>query len=346
MNEQIICNRCCMDKSAEEISFNENGVCNFCIQAQKSLKEIEAEKDNLYSVLEQIKKDGKGKDYDILIGLSGGVDSSTALHYAVLFGLRPLCFSVDTGYNKADADENIMKLVEGLKVPFYRYVIDLKKFKELQGAFLRSGVPNIEIPTDHVLMAVTYEIANQYGIKWILSGGNVASESIMPPSWGANARDLVHIKDIYKRMTGKKLTGLPMCSLLKWNWYKNVKKIKTLYLLDYFEYNREESEQMLIEKYEFKSTGGKHEENYFTWWFQNFFLFEKFGFDKRKAHLSSLINSGQITRSEALFRLSAEPVYPKLGIEERVMKYPKTRHEEFAHDNYDSIAKLIKLCKL
>lgn len=334
-----------MDKSAEEITF-ENGVCNFCVQAQRSLYEIEEEEHKLPEILAQIKKDGKDGKYDCLMGLSGGVDSSTALYYAVSLGLRPLCFSVDTGYNKPKADENIMKLVEGMKVPFYRYVIDNKKFVELQGAFLKAGVPNVEIPTDHILLAVTMELADMYGIKWIGSGGNVNSESIMPPSWGYNARDLVHIKDVYKKMTGKKLSGLPTCGLLKWNYYKWVKGIKTLYLLDFLEYNREKSGKMLGEKYGYESTGEKHEENYFTWWFQNYYLFTKFGFDKRKAHLSSLINSGQITRSQALEKLGESPVYPTLGLEERVMKYPKRKHEEFKRDEklYLFISKIVKKC--
>lgn len=222
-----------MDRSASEITFDSGGVCNFCHQAQEALKEIEEDKHKLPKILVQIEKDGKGKKYDCLVGLSGGVDSSTALHYAVSLGLRPLCFSVDTGYNKPDADENIMKLVEGLKVPFYRYVIDLKKFKELQGAFLRAGVPNVEIPTDHILMAVTYELASLYQIGYIISGGNVSSENCMPPSFGYSARDLTHIKDIYKSMMGKELIGLPTCSLLKWNYYRWFKKIKVVYLLDY-----------------------------------------------------------------------------------------------------------------
>lgn len=229
----IFCKKCVMDGSAKEIALDDNGICNFCHQAQKSLNEIETEKHNILDILLKIKKDGIGKDYDCLIGLSGGVDSSTVLHHAVELGLRPLCFSVDNGWNNPLADENIMKLVEGLKVPFYRYTIDLNKFRELQAAFIKSGVPNIEIPTDHILMTVSYEMADKYGIKWILSGGNVATESIMPPSFGYNARDLTHIKDIYKKFAKKKLIGLPVCGLLKWNYYKWIKGIKTFYLLDY-----------------------------------------------------------------------------------------------------------------
>lgn len=230
---RIVCSNCVMDKSAKEISFDEKGVCNFCHQAQKSLKEIEIEKPNLLKRIEQIKKDGWGKKYDILCGLSGGVDSSTALVKAVELGLRPLCFSVDNGWQSDIAQENVMRLVEGLKVPFYRYTIDLAKFRELQAAFMKAGVPNIEIPTDAILLATTYEIANIYGIKYIISGGNVSEENVMPESFGYSARDLVHIKAIFKWATGKKLVGLPLCGLFRWNYYRWVKRIKIIYLLDY-----------------------------------------------------------------------------------------------------------------
>jgi N-acetyl sugar amidotransferase len=329
-----------MDKSAVEITFDENGVCSFCHQAQRELQMLKYLR--LPDCVNPIYEAGKGKKYDVLIGLSGGVDSSYALHCAVSLGLRPLCFSVDNGWNTPVADENIMRLVETLKVPFYRYTIDRKKFLDLQSAFMRAGLPNLEIPTDHILMATTLEMAAKNGIKYVLSGGNVATESIMPPSWGYNARDLVHIKDVYRRMTGKKLTGLPVCSLLKWNWYRWVKKIKTVYLLDYLDFNRNEAAALLAEKYGWQEYGEKHCESVFTAWFQNFYLFEKFGFDKRKAHLSALINSGQMTRDEALEELGRERYYKPIGEELRIMGYPKRSHDEFKKDHFVLVSKLVK----
>lgn len=321
-----------MDTTASEITFDNEGVCNFCHQAQASLKEIWSSKKPDILL---------GKEYDVLIGLSGGVDSSFLLHKAVELGLRPLCFSVDTGYNKPDADENIMKLVEGLKVPFIRYTIDLDRFRQLQAAFLKAGVKNVEIPTDHILLAVTLELAKTYKIKTILSGGNVNTESIMPPSWGANARDLTHIKAIAKKF-GANIKGLPLCSLWEWNWHRWVLGTKTVYLLDYFNYNRAEAERLLIQKYAYVSTGEKHEENYFTWWFQNFYLFEKFGIDKRKAHYASMINSGQMTRTEAMFKLTANPIYPELGFEKRVLQYKKHEHLDYPiGQGYERIAKIL-----
>lgn len=334
---QTQCKKCVMDKSAEEFKIDSNGICNFCHQAQKSLKEIQG------LTLPVI----KGKKYDCLLGLSGGVDSSYLLHEIVKRGLKPLCFSVDNGWNKPTSDENILKMVEKLKVPFYRYTIDLKKFTQLQSAFMSAGQKNIEIPTDHILMATSYELASKYGIKYILSGGNVATESIMPPSWGYNARDLVHIKDIFKKITGKKLKGLPTCSLFKFNYYQWLKGIRIIYPLDVWGYDRAKAIKILEYEYNWIDYGNKHEENIFTDWFQNFYLFEKFNIDKRKAHLSSMINSGQITREEGMRILQQNPIFPYLGLEKDVMRYKKRPYTDFKTDErlYSFISKVVRFLR-
>lgn len=331
-----------MDGSAKEISFDSLGVCNFCHQAEKAIEEIDA--GELMGLVIDMKKQGKGKEYDCIVGLSGGVDSSSVLEIVVNEGLRPLCFSIDNGWNDPIADENIMRLVEGLKVPFYRYTIDLPKFKELQATFLKAGVINAEIPSDHIIISSAFDLANKYGVKYIISGGNVASESVMPYSWSYHARDYRHLSAIYKKFTGKRLKGLPTMSLLKFNYYKWIKKIKVVNILDYFDYNIKENKKELAEKWGWKDYGEKHEESIWTKWFQNFYLFEKFGIDKRKAHYSSLINSGQMTRQEALDKLTASPVYPELGIEKRVMAYPKHDHMEYPNNLklFMTISKIIK----
>lgn len=336
-----------MDKSSKEIVFDNEGVCNFCHIAEEALRKMEIEKVNLSKRIAQIKKDGLRNKYDCLIGLSGGVDSSTTLHNAVKLGLRPLCFSLDNGWNDPRADENVKRLVDKLKVPFIKYDINLQKFRDLQGAFIRAGLLGVEIPTDHILFAVVYELSDKHRIKWVLSGGNTATESIMPVSWGYNPWDLKHLKDVYKKMTGKNLTGLPVLSLFNWNYLKWIKGIKIFNLLDYVSYDRKESEQMLIDTYGFQSTGEKHEESVFTKWYQNFYLYEKFGIDKRKAHYASLINSGQMTREEAMSLLTTSPVYPEIGIENKVLKYPKQRHEDFNNDEalFELISKIIKQIK-
>lgn len=336
-----------MDVSAPEIIFTPTG-CNFCDAASKALDEVAFLELRSEELIAEIKRASNGKKYDVLIGLSGGVDSAWALHTVKSLGLRPLAFSVDNGWNDPKADENIFNLVEKLGVPFEKVVIDWAKFRELQAAFFQAGQKNIEIPTDHILMAVSLDLAGRHGIKNIISGGNVASESIMPPSWGYNARDSVHIKAIYKWFTHKKLTGLPICSLFKWNWYKWVKRIKTVYLLDYFNYDRRLAKDILVKNYKYQDVGEKHEESIFTRWFQNYYLFEKFGIDKRKAHLSSMIVAGHMTREEALEKLGENPIYPELGIERKIMKYPRRPYTDFTTDEklFRLISDTVKLFRL
>ena len=327
-----ICNYCAMDTSAEEIVFDEKGICNFCSEYKK--KEIERRAAKLHPGREwtiyELQKIGRGKKYDCLIGLSGGVDSSSCLHYIVKeWGLRPLCFSMDNGWNNPKADENIMRMVEKLKVPFYRKVIDLNEFKDLQIAFVRAGVKNIEIPTDHILMATTYEMANKYGIKYIISGGNLATEGIMPESYGYQPRDLRHIKAIFKRFIGKNLRNLPTISLIKYLYYRFIKGIKIIQPLDFYEYRRQEAMRFLEREYGWQSCGEKHNENTYTAWFQNFYLPMRFGIDKRRPHFSSMINSRQMTREQALEELKKPLTYPKLGCEDRVLDYPKRSHYDY-----------------
>jgi hypothetical protein len=323
-----------MDSTASEFQLTEDG-CYFCDLALAN----KPEPDEFY----RNHKDGTG-DYDVLLGLSGGVDSSYCLHLLKEMGYRVLAFSVDNGWNDPRADENMMRLVEGMKVPFIRYTIDLDKFKELQSAFIKAGLKNIEIPTDHILTAVAYELADEYGIKTIVSGGNWATESIMPRSWGYQPRDLVHIEGVYRKVTGKRLSGLPVCGLLRWNYYKWVRGIKTVNLLDMVDYNRNRAIDFLTQHYGYQTYGEKHTESVFTRWFQSFYLFEKFGIDKRKAHLSSLILSGQITREEALQELENSPVYPELGIEKRIMRYPKHEYTDYPNDEkvFEFISKVIR----
>lgn len=347
MENQTQCNFCVMDGSAKEIAFNSSGRCNFCLGAINAIDKQIKEAPCIMRLLKEIKDAGKGKRYDVILGLSGGIDSATALGICLNEGLRPLCFSIDNGWNDPVADENIMKLVEGYKVPFFRYTIDLKKFKELQATFFQAGVINVEIPSDHIIGATAYDMANKYGVKYIISGGNVATESIMPYSWSYPARDLKHIKAIYKKFSGKELTGLPVMSLLKFNYYKWIKGIQVVNILDYYDYQRDECIKELTRKYGYKDYGEKHEESVFTKWFQNFYLFEKFAIDKRKAHYSSLITSGQMTRQEALDKLTASPIYPELGIEEKIMRYPKHDHHDYPTDEtlFNFISKIVKACR-
>ena len=327
--EHKVCNNCVMDTSAEEITFNEKGICNFCIEYQKKEKVRKAEflHPGRHWIFHELRKQ---KGYSCLLGLSGGIDSSMCLHYLMAEnGIKPLCFSIDNGWNDSKADENIMRMVEKLKVPFYRFTINLKEFSDLQIAFVKAGVKNIEIPTDHILMAATYKMAMDNGIKYIISGGNLATEGIMPPSYGYEARDLTHIKAIFKKFMNRKLKDLPTISLFQYLYCRFIKGIKIINLLDFYDYKREEAKKLLAAEYGWKDYYEKHEESIYTKWFQNFYLPVKFQLDKRRPHYSSMINSGQMTRKEAMEKLAKPLKYPQLGCEERVLKYEKRSHFDY-----------------
>ena len=296
-----------------EITFDMSGVCNHCREYTVKEKQRKLEKTNLPLSIYEMKKQ---EPYHCLLGLSGGVDSSICLHYLIEQGVKPLCFSVDNGWNLTkEADENILKMVEHYKVPFYRFTIDLKKFRELQISLIKAGIKNLESATDHILQATTYEMARKYGIKYIISGGNLATESIMPKSFGHNARDLTFLKTIYRKFTGKKFTGLPTISLFQYLWYRFIKRIKIIQLLNYYEYHREKAKELLKKEFNWTDYGEKHTESRFTKWFQNCYLPQKFGLDKRIPHLSSLINSAQITRQQALEEIKKPREYEDVARE-------------------------------
>ncbi len=296
------CAKCVMDTTDPDITFDENGVCKYCRGMEQKLKnELYGEKERL-SLKNEITKNRKGK-YDCVIGLSGGVDSSLVAYLVKKdLGFNPLAISIDNGWNTPQSDESIMNLVERLGLDFRRVVIDLEEFRALQRAFIKSSTANIEIPTDHVLRAELWNTAVKEGIKYIISGGNLVTEGIMPPAFGYKPSDLKFIKAIFKKFEGKKIKNLPTMSLARYLYYRFIKGIKVINLLDYYIYNREEAKK-LLKKWGWIDYGEKHEENLFTKFFQNLWLPKKFGIDKRKAHYASLINSGQMTRGEAIRKL-------------------------------------------
>lgn len=288
----FMCDRCVLTE--------DKGVCEYCLFADSKIRERKLMVQDRPWVIYDIKK--RAGEYDCLLGLSGGVDSSYALHKLLEEGLRPLTFTVDNGYQTDLAQENVMKLVEGAKVPYYRYTIDLDKFNDLLKAFIKSGVKNIEIPSDHLIYATSYEMADKYNIKTIVSGGNWQSEGTMPDYYGYNASDLTYIKDIAKKF-GATTEGLPTMSLLKYLYLRNVKGIKKVNLLDHYEYRQAEAKKILAKEYGWVDYGEKHGESKLTKWFQNVYLPQVHGLDKRRPHLTSLIHSGQITKEQALAEL-------------------------------------------
>ncbi|MFD1707477.1 N-acetyl sugar amidotransferase [Siminovitchia sediminis] len=316
-----ICTRCVMDTTDPLIYFNDFGECNHCTEAIKLGKKIcfpdNVGKQKLESIIRKIKEDCVGNKYDAIAGLSGGVDSSYLVYKAAIeWGLRLLVIHVDAGWNDKIAEENIHALNNLENVDLKIIKINWDDMRALQLAFLKAGVPNQDIPQDHAFFSTLYSYAIKNKIKYVLNGSNWETENILPKAWGYNASDGKHIKDIYKKFGTKKLKKYPISSVYKLKvYYPFFKKLKIIKPLNLMPYNKEDAITELEQNTGWRYYGGKHFESIWTKFFQSYYLPVKFNYDKRKAHLSSLIVSGQITREEALEELKKSP-YNQSTIEE------------------------------
>ncbi len=343
------CTRCILDTNDDlEIRFDENGVCSHChsydIQESKYVMKGEAATAELNKLINQVKEAGQGKPYDCIIGLSGGVDSTYLAYQAKKFGLRPLAVHFDNGWNSELAVKNIENIINRLGFDLFTFVVDWEEFKDIQLSFLKASVVDIELVTDHAILTKLYQLAIKNKIRYILSGTNVVTEGILPSSWIHNKRDHVHIRAIQEQFGAIPIKTFPLFnSTLKWTaiW----KRIKSLSLLDLMPYNKKEVKETIAKELGWRDYGGKHYESVFTRFYQGHILPKKFGIDKRKAHLSNLICSNQMTRTEALeeikkpgyeeatLRSDYEFVLKKLGLTaeefEAIMKTPVRKHTEF-----------------
>lgn len=322
--EYKICTRCVMDTTDPDIKFDENGLCNHCSNAIKGLNDIyfiaeEIKRSRLESIVDKIKKEGEGKKYDCIIGLSGGVDSSYLAYVAVKkLKLRPLAVHLDNGWNTELAVKNISNIVERLGIDLYTHVLDWNEFKELQLAFLKASVIDIELLTDHAIGETIYRINKKFKIGYFLSGYNCQSETVMPTKWLYPYKmDSLNIKDIYRKY-GNKLQLKTFKFLTFYEFYTFGKnQMKLIPILNNVDYLKENAIKVLKEELDWRDYGNKHEESFFTKFYQSYILPNKFNVDKRKAHLSSLICSNQITRNQALEELSL----PILRDEENDINY-------------------------
>ncbi|WP_420963294.1 N-acetyl sugar amidotransferase [Brucella sp. IR073] len=349
-----ICVRCVMDTSEPHIEFDEHGVCNHCklheervALAPFSKPDAEARLDQ---VIAQIKADAKG-DYDSIVGLSGGVDSSYVAYQAVKRGLRPLAVHFDNGWNSELAVTNIERMVKRLGLDLVTYVIDWDEFRDIQRSFFRAGVIDIEMVTDHAIFAAMFGIAKKHKIKTILSGTNAATESIMPASWAHFKFDLRNLKAIHGRFGSVPISNYPTISIWKMAWYYYVHGPKAVSLLNYIPYRKDEAMAVLEKELGWAYYGGKHYESVFTKFYQAYILPRKFGVDKRRIHLSDLIMNGEVTREEALAELSRplleaqeaeelrEYVCKKLGFSEAEFQEYMTA-PPVSHFDFPSYAKL------
>lgn len=355
------CVRCVMDTTDLEITFDESGVCNHCrdFDAVKSKNWFPNEEGETrwIEIVEQIRAAGRGKDYDCILGLSGGVDSSYLALKINDVGLRPLVMHVDAGWNSELALANIEKLVKYCNYDLHTHVVDWEEMRDLHLAYLRAGIANQDVPQDHIFFSSLYHFATQNGVNYILSGGNLATEGVFPSSWHGSAMDAINLKAIHRQFGERSLKNYKPISFFEYYfWYPFVKKMRTIRPLNYMSYNKAEALEELQRTVGYKPYARKHGESLFTKIFQNYYLPKRFGYDKRRPHLSSLIVSGQLTRDEALSKL-AEPLYAhdelendieyfckKLQINrnefEELMKQPIRHYSDFP--NWDTRHRLLK----
>ena len=308
-NKYQICNQCVLDSSVTNIKFNPQGKCIYCENFEKNIApflnyNIKYSKDWFKKLTFQLNKD-KTKfmnDYDCLIGLSGGVDSSyVAYHAKRNLKLNPLLLHIDTGWNNKIAVSNIEKLVDYLELDLHTIVIDWNEMRDLTMSFFLSQVPTIDTVQDHAIWAGMYNFAKDNNFKNILTGGNLYTESVREPiSWAYHATDLLHIRDIHKKFGKMKLEKFPLCDIFTYQIiYKYFYSIKTHQPLNHIRYIKKDAIKTLTDEIGWTDYGGKHHESNFTKFIEGYWMPSKFGIDKRKVHLSSLIHSNQISRIDA-----------------------------------------------
>ena len=366
------CTRCVMDTTDIEIIFGENGYCNHCTEfldnrAKHAYQGDES--DNAFDrIAERMKRAGKGRDYDCIMGVSGGRDSSYLAYVVKQKGLRPLAVHLDNGWNSDQAVLNIRNIVTKLEIDYDSYVLDWEEFKDLQLSFLKASVPEAETPTDVAIVAALHYFAAKYDIKYIVSGGNLATEGILPKSWHYNAKDLKYFNYIHKTFGVHNLKTFPTFGYKKEAYYKLIKGFRISYPLNFVPYVRADVNRLLKNELGWEYYGGKHYESRYTRFIQSYYLYEKFRIDYRRASLSTQICIGEIDRGDAIERLRSKPYDPaiielekqyiskKLGVSlvefERIVNLPAKWYWDYPNDDnklgfiYDAYRKLFKKEKL
>ena len=308
-----------MDTTDVDIIFDSAGVCSHChrfdAQAARRLIPESERPARLDALVEELKRAGRGRDYDCVIGVSGGVDSTYVAYLTKQLGLRPLAVHFDNGWNSELAVANIEKTLKTLGIDLLTHVIDWPEFRDLQLSFLRASTPDGEVPTDHAIVALLYKMAAKHGIKHILLGVNVNSEAVMPLKWGYGYSDFRYIEGVHARFGTVPLRTYPHYTLAQLFGYMFVRRIRIVPILDYTDYQRQTAMRLIESDLGWVYYGGKHYESIYTRFFQSYILPRKFNIDKRRAHYSNLVMSGQMKRAEALASL-LEPVYPEQGLQE------------------------------
>lgn len=334
------CSNCVMDSSDKTLTFDENGVCPRCNEYKSRIikewnygrgHELELEK-----ILDKIKQSGKGKKYDCILGLSGGLDSSYLLHLAVVkWGLRPFVFHVDAGWNLSVAESNIHKICDKLNIDLHIEKVDFEEMRQMQIAFFKTGHAGLDAPQDHAFIAQVDKFSEKYGVKYILNGYNICTEIIAnPASWYEGAgptADKTYIKDVMKKHGGFKTKKYIYTTGFKHKfWLPYIKGVKTVHLLNYVPFTKKEMIDTLVNEYGYEPYKQKHFEDMLTKFLEGWWLPTRFGYDIRKAQLSSLVITGQMKREEALEILKTPPLSEKESKElfSQVAKKLKITEEE------------------
>jgi N-acetyl sugar amidotransferase len=309
-----------MDTTDPDITFDENGFCNYCQRYDAYIKMNNPDspemKKQLDKIVTKVKKSGRNKEYDCVIGLSGGVDSSYVACKVMELGLRPLAIHFDSGWNSEIAVSNIEKCIRKLNLELYTVVCDWEEMRDLTMSFLKASVANCDIPQDHAFYTMLFKTAKKLNIKYIISGHNMSTESIMPVSWGYNCLDLRYLLGIHKRFGSVKLKNYPKLNFFNlYIYYPLILGKKMVPILDYMPFKKQSAKEYLRKTIDWKDYGGKHHESIWTRFFQAYYLPKKFGYDRRKPYLSSLIISGQMTKDEALTEMKKD-YYPKVQFAE------------------------------
>lgn len=308
------CQRCVMDTSDPYITFDSNGYCNHCNEYLERTKQqiYQGEKSDkkLAAIVNQIKKKGKNKKYDCVLGISGGIDSCYAAYICIKHGLRVLAVHMDNGWNSEAAVKNIRYVVGKLGIDYESYVLDWEDFKDLQLSFLKASVPEAETPTDIAIPASLHQVAAKYNVKYIISGGNFATEGILPKSWHYDAKDVKYIKGIQKQFGTKKIKNFPDFGYQKEFYYKIFRGIRMVYLLNYVPFSKSDAMSLLEKELDWKYYGGKHYESKYTGFLQSYILPTKFNIDYRLATFSTQICAGDLTREIAIEELKNLPYNP------------------------------------
>lgn len=346
----IECKHCVLDTHDDpNIKFDENGVCHYCNNYKKQFIDNALTPEKKDSILKNqlnlFKKFKKGQ-YDSILGVSGGVDSTYAAYICKQLGLNPLLVHFDNGWNSELAVSNIEQITKNTGFDLYTYVVDWPEFRDLQLSYIKASVLDWEIPTDHGFYALLYQLANKFNIKYIITGHNHQTEAILPPTMRHSKMDVANILDIHHQYGSLKLKTFPLLTFWKYIYYQQVKKIERFNILEFIdEYDKDKAKEIIINKMGWRDYGGKHYESIFTRFYQGYVLKEKFGFEKRKAHLANLICSGQMSKIEAklelekplydhnVYTMDREFVLKKLGLSEqdfiKIMNEPVRSHLEF-----------------